>query len=567
MFGFGKTIKDPLSDARSVERWLLGFPASDPLAMHAGVLSALGRLTERDARRTPAHLEAVFQVDRHSAPLRKTLTAQYLEHGDRSARIENQLWQALFDLTQGFLLCYQAFAREVSAHAQSNKWQSLLTELIARQIIHQGLDAKIRLFRYEQWIPAKWSDLHALFQMACSAQIERQPIAVLPDGGLTTIEHEFLRVLVLQLMNSGNLTPRHLEWVAEELSEWCAPLHLAIEAPAVTSFYVDLGSRAGLKRRTAAPLEGRVLFLDTRALHAVLMQNVVMLEQKVRNNPLSERTPRRADQLNLLSKLASQVDPEFKPFVRRGERANAEGSVDAIIGFGKISGFFRDEEMTSLIKRNPGTFGDTIEIATFGRMRHETASTRADEMAQRRLANYTAPGGPWSVRDISQTGFRLVAPMSVVNAVTLGTLAAIRPQAKTQGRWTLGIVRRMKRLTTERAEIGLQVVANNLTGVELSETKRGEGDYAVDGEIATANSRSFDGLLLSLQKRDGEAAVKTLVVPPGEYQAGKRLQMTVGKASQRIAFGRTLEQHPDWVWATVEPLPAAAQAHAAAKPT
>jgi hypothetical protein len=560
MFGFGKTIKDPLVDTRTVERWLAGFPANDPLAVHSAVLAELGRLTERDARRTPARLEAVFSADRNTDPLRKNLTAQYLEHGNRSTRVENQLWQSLFDLTQGFLLCYQAFARELTAHAQSNKWQSLLPELIARQIVHQGLDVKIRLFRYEQWIPAKWTDLHSLFQMACSAQIERQPVAVLPDGALTTIEQEYLRVLVLQLMNSGNLTPRHLEWVAEQLSEWCAPLRLNIESSSVTSFYVDLASRTGLKRRSAQPLEGRVLFLDTRPLHALLMQNVVMLDQKVRNNPLSDRTPRRADQLNLLSKLASQVDPEFKPFARRGERTSAEGSVDAIIGFSKIAGFLRDEEITPFIegKRGATTFGDTIEIATFGRMRNETG--RSTEMARRRLANYAAPGGSWDVRDVSQTGFRLVAPMSVINSVTLGTLAAIRPQ--TPPRWTLGIVRRMKRLTTERAEIGLQVIANNLLGVELAETKRGDADYSVDGEVPTVSSRRFNGLFLSLRKHDGESAVQTLVVPPGEYQPGKRLHMSVGESSQRIAFGRLLEQHPDWVWATVEPLAATPDASA-----
>lgn len=562
MFGFGKTIKEPLADAKTAERWLGFFPTNDPLAMHGAVLAELGRLTERDAKRTPARLEAVFFVDRHSDPLRQNLTAQYLEHGNRSTRVESQLWQALFDLTQGFLLCYQAFAREVTDHAQSQKWQSLLPELIARQIVHQGLDAKVRLFRYEQWIPAKWSDLHALFQMACSAQIERQAVAVLPDASLTTIEHEYLRVLVLQLVNSGNLTPRHLEWVAEQLSEWCAPLRLSLESSTVTSFYVDLGSRTGLKRRQPQPLEGRVLFLDTRPLHAVLMQNVVMLDQKVRNNPLSDRTPRRADQLNLLAKLASQVDPEFKPFARRGERMSAEGSVDAIIGFTKISGFLRDEEMQPFIdgKMSAGTFGEAIEIATFGRMRNENVRTL--EMARRRLASYAAPGGAWDVRDVSQTGFRLVAPMSVINAVTLGTLAAIRPP--TQARWTLGIVRRMKRLTTERAEIGLQVIANNLVGVELTEQKKGESDYSIDGEVPTANSRRFSGLFLSLRKRDGEAAVQTLVVPPGEYQPGKRLHMSVAESSRRIAFGRVLEQHPDWVWATVEPLVAATQAANAA---
>ena len=49
----------------------------------------------------------------------------------------------------------------------------------------------------------------------------------------TTIEHEFLLVLVLQLMNAGNLTPRHLEWVCGELDEWCPPLRLTLEPSSV----------------------------------------------------------------------------------------------------------------------------------------------------------------------------------------------------------------------------------------------------------------------------------------------------------------------------------------------
>jgi hypothetical protein len=552
MFGFGKSQKDPLGDAKSAERWLASFPASDPLAVHAALLVELGALTERDARRTPARLEAIFYLDVQTEALRKSLTAQYLEHGNRSTRVESQLWQALFDLTQGFLLCYQAFDREISQFAQNNRWQLLQPQLIARQIIHQGLDAKIRLYRYEQWIPARWVDLHMLFQTACTAQIERKPVAVLAGSVLTTIEQEYLRVLLLQLMNAGNLSPRHVEWVAEQLSEWCAPLRLSIAASTVTSFYVDLGSRTGLKRRGPQPLEGRVVFLDTRPLHAVLMQNVVMLEQKVRNNPLSERVPRRAEQLNLLTKLASQVDPEFRPVVRRGERTNASGSIDAIVGFAKISGFLRDDEIGSVVDSDARSrsFGDALEIATFGRMRNEDA--RALDVVRRRLATYAAPGGAWEIRDVSQTGYRLVAPMTVISSMTLGTLTAIRAQG--DALWMLGIVRRMKRLTSERAEIGLQIIADNLVGVELAEQKRGDIDYSVDGEVPTVSSRRFHGLFLSLKKPESDTAIQTLIVPAGEYQAGKRLRMSAAKSSNSIAFGRLLEQQPDWIWATVESL-------------
>jgi hypothetical protein len=351
-------------------------------------------------------------------------------------------------------------------------------------------------------------------------------------------------------MDAGNLSAHHVEWVAEQLSEWCAPLRLNIESSTATSFYIDLGARNGIRRRGPEPLEGRVLFLDTRPLHAMLMQNVVMLEQKVRSDPLSERTPRRTEQLNLMTKLAAQVDPEFRPVTRRGERINASGAVDAIAGFSKIAGYLRDEEVHPLAEKRQrlGNFDDSIEIATFGHMRNENA--RALEVSRRLLATYAAPGGAWDIRDVSNTGYRLVAPMSVINSVTLGTLVAIR--AHGQSLWTLGIVRRMKRLTSDRAEIGLQVIANNLVGVELFEQKRGDADYSVDGVIPTVSGRRFPGLFLSLRRRDSEATIQTLIVPAGEYQPGKRMQMSVARVSQQIAFGRLLEQQPEWIWATIE---------------
>jgi hypothetical protein len=67
-------------------------------------------------------------------------------------------------------------------------------------------------------------------------------------------------VLALQLMNSGNLTARHLEWIASQLEEWCAPLRLSLEASSVMSFYIDIGSREGLRRRT------QVSLMHTRAV-------------------------------------------------------------------------------------------------------------------------------------------------------------------------------------------------------------------------------------------------------------------------------------------------------------
>jgi len=552
MFRFGKSSKDPLADVKAAERWLATLPGADTLAVHSNVIGELERAAGPAAPRTPHRLRAVFHVDAQTGEQRRALIGQYIEHASRSSKIENQLWTALFGLTQGFLMTYQSFAQEIADRPQSARWQELLPELVCRQVVHLALDARIRLFRYEQWIPAKWAELHSLMSVACSQQIERQ-LVTLTESTTTSIEHEYLRALVLHLMNAGSLTARQVEFIWGELDDWCSPLRLTLEQSGANAFFVDLAGREGLRRRKTGPLEGRVLFLDTRPLHAVMVQHVVTLEQKIKGEPLSNRTPRRSEQLTLFTKLAAQVDPEFRPFARRGERVTTAGNVDAIVGFQKIASYFKEEahQPIPLADTTGESFDSTMDIAVFGRIRDEP--TRRNELARRRIGAHAAPGGPWEAKDVSQTGFKLVAPIQVANAVTLGTLVAIHPHG--QPRWTLGIIRRMKRTAADRAEIGLQIVADTISAVDLVEQrKRGADEYSIDGEGTTINGRRFGALLLALRARDGEPMVQSLIVPAVEYQPVKRYRLSTSKTDYSIRFGRLIEQQPEWIWTAIEPL-------------
>ena len=562
MFGFWKSTRDPLADARNAARWLSTLSPTDTLAVHTDLAAELARAAGSGVTRTPSRLQAVFHVDAQTTGRRQALIDQYLEHAARSSRIENQLWSALFELSQAFLRTYHSFALEIEEHPQDVRWQELLPELVCRQIVHLALDARVRLYRHEQWIPAKWAELHGLMTLASSRQIERQPVTLAMEDETTTIEHEYLCALVLQLMNPGSLTARQVEFIWSELDDWCAPLRLTLEPSAPNAFFVDLAGREGLRRRRSGPLESRVLFLDTRPLHAVMVQHVIVLEQKIKGQPLSNRTPRRSEQLALFTKLAAQVDPEFRPIPRRGERVPASGNADAILGFQKIASFFKGEAQQSATRTDMGrdTFDSTMDLAVFGRIRDEPARQR--ELLRRRIGAHSAPGGPWEVKDMSPTGLRLIAPIQVANAVTLGTLVALH--AHGQPRWMLGIIRRMRRISADRAEIGAQIIADTIAAVGLTEQhKPGSTPYSVDGEGTTINGRSFSALLLTLRAREGDPLIQSLIVPAVEYQPAKRHLLTTARAEYSIRFGRLVEHQPDWVWTAIEPLDPRARTPAA----
>ena len=552
MFGFLKSRKDPLADARSAARWFAAPTTADALAFKQELIAELRRVTAPTAKLTPRRLAALFVIDTHAAHLFSSLAAQYAEHANRSAKIERQLWSALFDLSQAFQTAFRAYEHAALDNEYSGRWQQPLPELVCRQIVHLGHDAKARLYRYESWIPGKWAELHQLMGLASARQFERIAVSIMSGRPSTTIEHQYLMIVVLQLLDTGNLTPRQLEQVWHELDGWCASLRLSIEPQTMSSFFVDLASREGLKRRTTKPLEGSVLFLDTQPLHALLMQQQISVEQAIRTKPRSEETTRLSDQLCLLRRFAAKVDPEPKLLPRHGERAVASGNVDAIVGLSKIAGYLRDEDRDPDFQRYAGkSFGGAVEIAVFGRIRNE--SDRRSELARHRLTQYAAPGGPWEMKDVSQTGFRLIAPMNDAIELPIGTLVATRPQLGSL--WTLGIVRRMRRHTSERTEIGVEIVASSLAGVDLVEQRRitEASDYLVDGEEGVISGRSFIALFLTLHKGNRGHDVQSLIIPVGEYQPSKRLTLVTSKSIYRVVLGGPIEQQVDWVWTAIEP--------------
>ncbi|HEY3178159.1 MAG TPA: hypothetical protein VGL25_04705 [Casimicrobiaceae bacterium] len=551
MFGFLRSRKDPLADAKSAARWFAAPVATDALSRKQELIEQLAGITAPAAKLTPRRLGALFVVDAHAEQLFRSLTAQYVEHANRSAKIERQLWTALFDLSQAFQTALRSYEQVAIENEHNARWQQLLPELVCRQIVHLGRDAKARLYRYESWIPGKWAELHQLFALAAARRFERNPVQLVADGLPTTIEHQYLMIVVLQLIDTGNLTPRQIEHVWSELDSWCASVRMSLEPKTVTSFFVDLASREGLKRRTNGALEGSVLFVDTQPLHASLMQQQVSIEQAIRTRPRSDETSRLSEQLCLLRRFAAKVDPELKLIARHGDRAIADGNVDAIVGLTKIAGYLREEDRDPDFQLYAGkSFGGTLELAVFGRIRNE--NDRRIELARHRLSQYVAAGGPWEVKDVSLTGFRLMAPMKAASDLPIGTLVAIRPQSGAQ--WTLGIVRRMRRHTSERTEIGLEIVASTLAGVDLVEQRRNtEADYLVDGEDGVINGRSFIALFLTLKKGDSGQGVKSLIVPAGEYQPSKRLTLVTSKSIYRVVLGGPLEQQGEWVWTAVEP--------------
>lgn len=562
MFGFVKTEKEPLTDARSAQRWLASLDPHDLLGAHAQVVQEVGRLGSAGRRRKPSELEALFAVDAGTAALRAALDAQYIEHASRSPKVEQQLWHAMHDLGHAFQQAYRAFERELLAREPNARWTALLPDLLAREVMQLAADARVRMHRYEQWIPAKWLELHERYGLALGHGVHRQKLALADAAATVTIEQKYIAALVLHLANAGNLDRPQLQWLGEQLGRWCTRLRLSRGSRGPTALYVDLAHGGGLRRRGSAPLHGPVLFLDTEPLHSLLLQYVMAVEQKIRSEPLSPRTTQRLERIGLLTKVAAQIDTEYRPVTRRGERTAAAGKVDALVGFHNIFGFLREEQRAPTPELDSvTTFSGTLDIAMFGHMRDE--QERRQALADRRLGTFAPPGGAWDIRDVSLTGVRLVAPMAAVATLTLGMLVALK--ARREAVWTLGIVRRMRRVSADSAEIGLQRIADSITIIELAAQQVTHDDDAPTGAGAASRRwRTLRGLFLAMHPRSRDGAVQSIILPAGEYDEHQHFRLRTRTSEYSIHFGSVMERQSDWVWAAVQSLPLARRIDVAA---
>src|SRR5512143_2363143 len=190
MFGFltpgTKEIADPLASAKSASAWLRQLPSLDVIGRQQHVMRAFDGMRQSRRPADPNRVAAVEFLDSALGADRRQLTKQYVENVDTSARLAERIWQALQEMCQGFIFAYQSALEQALLQTDNGRWRPLVPRLFSRLVHYYGTDAKLRVFRYERWIPAKWMELHQLYMRATELGVDRVPAALASSGASAT---------------------------------------------------------------------------------------------------------------------------------------------------------------------------------------------------------------------------------------------------------------------------------------------------------------------------------------------------------------------------------------------
>jgi len=557
MLGFltpqAKDAGDTLQNAKTAAAWLRALPALDVIGRQQHVIQALDTMRKSQPALDLGRIGAIQFVDAALGADRRQLIKQYIENAEGSPKLADRIWQSLWEMSQAFTLAYQAALEHALRQGTNSRWKSVLPLLFVRLVHFHGTDAKLRVFKYERWIPAKWMELHQIYLRACELTCERE-VAALPAAGTGaqpwSVEQEYLYVLLVHQLNTGNLGAAEVDWASSQLRAWSRRLTLDPIPNSLEGFFVDLAGRAGLIRRNGNDRGSMLRYVDTTPLSEALERAVAALRdaEATDQGPVAAINQQR---LAVLRKIHPALSPSTLSDLRRDPRTSVAVSARVRIGLARICQDLASKASEdNAAEANSGT--EPIEVfPVAGVPRPKRKPLVEDDSLAASLSSWTDP--MWEIKDRSVAGLRIAATGGIGQSLSLGALVAVR-QSDVDG-WLLGVVRRLNKVSNEEVEAGVNIVAERMVSVTLAAKRRPSEDmgYVVDGlDLSTLGDR-FEGLYLPPPSRpDKPLAVKTLIIPTSEYAEGRNVILTTANSVYTVALRYLVEQRPDWSWATIQ---------------
>jgi hypothetical protein len=557
MFGFltsgAKEITDPLASAKSVASWLRQLPALDVIGRQQHVMRAFDAMRQSRKSDRHARVQAVEFLDAALGADRRQLIKQYVENYDGNPKLAERIWQAIYDLSQGFMYAYQ----------------SSLEEALGRRRIRAGSDAAaalraaralLRHRRQASRVPLRALDSrevdgaspHVL--AACELGIERVP-AVLhgagPNATQWTVEQEYLNVLLVHQLNTGNMSPPQLDWAMSQLRAWSRRLSLDAVPRSPEGFFVDIAGKTGLVRRTGNDSGSMLRYLDTTPLAEALERAIGALRQAEATDQ-GPAAPINQLRIAILEKVSPSVSPNLNSELRRDPRIACAVAAKVRIGLSRICQELGQRGPDAEAANEPMHGSEQIEVYAVddGSRARRRVPDEHDSLAAS-LSSFSDP--MWQVKDRSVAGLRIAASGGIGQALSLGGLVAVRQSDLSD--WVLGVVRRLNKVSNDEVEAGMSIIADRVVPVTLHAVRQAKDDmgFVVDGiDVSTMGAR-FLGLYLPPPSRpDKPLAVKTLIVPTQEYSEGRSVILTTGRSVYTVALRHLVEQRADWSWAAIQ---------------
>ena len=537
------------------EEFCRSLPRQDPIAAQKLLCEALSRLV-LNRKPDERQLSALLSFDRHAHQISKRLLVQYGEGDGQLGSLDRRVFLSAQRLSRSFAQAYELFLGHVENSADKS-WRENAGTVLVRLFRHRQVELMLRLFRYKKRNSEQWRQLHRAYQFAQVQGLvnDCMPRSLPGDKSAPdqTLEQQFIQILLVGAMNTGQFSPRELLWASNWIARWRSLLTLqSADANGEArgewnGFVVDLRGAEGLKRFYAGET-GDFLHLDTAPLMGAIDKEVAALNDAptAPNSPVSTERDGRGV---LLSKLRMLFAPDLVSIKRRGDRKPVAFSVQAISGLPHIVQVLREEAQrkTKPMAASAAQVEEITIIAPASGHTRMMSTSGAAGLAPLSIATaFGAKPQTWQVKDRSDSGCRMRGQTTDLNGLIPGSLIAIREGENAQ--WTVGVVRRLRRLMVDHVEISVEHIGRKPRFVKVA-TDYHPDPYINDGPNKNTQ-RCLGALYLPASEKHPTMPIKTLLVPASAFNAGRAITLLSSTAIYTLRLNKPLEQQSGFVWTT-----------------
>ena len=436
---------------------------------------------------------------------------------------------------------FQRFLRNRNAWATTREALDTMFRVtgLALNAIHSFV--KWGYFLNEPGRAAPWKQVHALYALSEADGYAQVPFVLHPSqpSYKPSVQSLYLRTLILDILNTGNLAKIQIEIADGWFSSWCNDYSLDTEYSTRNHlFFVDLASDSGmhLMRKDShgdsmryiradgmkAQIEEVQLGLRHGRLYAGYGAGAVF--------PVEEHVAL----LAIIEKLYHSILAGSENRIE--ERTHFEDrEVDVVIGIDRVMRKMREAPSKATAPRaspaDPRADTDTIELTLAGVSRVASdanpGASAMDEAADPDIER-------WRVHDLSSKGYGLLVDRTAAELILLNGIIALRNHDT--GGWIVGhVVRKLANRVRGEILVGIEVLGYRPIAADLAPASSGAAVQAI----------YLPGL-------DTNGKLDSVIVRVADFRSDQSLAIGAGGAQYRVRLNRIIRKGADWIKARFE---------------
>lgn len=491
---------DTVSLLREPQDIVAALPADDAVAAARQIADALRAINGADALTLEERYDDICMLDAAVVEQTGALLREYLDTARHLKQRESDIWNAAHqcwrELATAYVLCVQHHNRDTRA-AAGFKQPARVAAARAMRALRRQLQW-LRL-RYARPTPVVWVGLAELY-----AQLEPdnadEALFVYP-GERTTFKQELLKALVLAVLPSENLRPPQQDLATYLVGRFASSFVLSNAPAAGCTHRFDLENAQAPAAIEGAPpvTPGRAAVRYFGPGDAHLAVEAVLSKLNATGVAPAELGFKQPVDPALLRPVLEQLAYDWRGHTQ--ERRSAERRA-AMMRVTVVPGLKAIYDALEQAQADPFNFIDRPE------------------------------GESWIIEDVSAEGFGVVMPPVIGDWVTVGSVAAIEGDAA--GVWSVGMVRRMRRLDDGQQHIGVEVLSRNAIAVRLMV------EVAQPKDMRITQRMPVDRAILLTENAVQKNEIELLVSEAAPYRENE-LHVQVEDAVLRVSYLRVVE--------------------------